>query len=273
MPTMFDLGFSPCPNDTFIFDALVQGKIPAGELSFRPVLADIETLNEWALEGRLPFTKMSFPTLFRVTDRYRVLRAGSALGRGCGPLLVARGPMDPGEVEGCRIAIPGVHTTANMLLSHAFPRATDRVPMVFSAIEDAVASGEADLGLLIHESRFTFRDKGLHQVADLGAYWEEKTGHPIPLACIAARRDVPEALQRRTDALIRQSLEYAFGHYPPLPPFVTDHAQAMDPEVMRRHIELYVNDFSLDLGPEGQEAIVHLMRQFPGDGTAADLFR
>lgn len=270
------LGFSPCPNDTFIFDALVNGKIDTGGLIFEPVLEDVETLNRWALEGKLHLTKLSFPALFRTADQYRILSAGAALGNGVGPLLIAKVPVAPESVNGQSIAIPGWNTTANFLLQFAFPQATNRQPALFSEIEDKVLSGEFDLGLIIHENRFTYAQRGLHKVLDLGQYWEEKTGLPIPLGCIAAQRSLPQEVQQRVDGLIRQSLEYAFAHYPSLPPYVEQHAQAMDKSVMRQHIDLYVNQFSLDLGEGGRKAIEQLYavyRQQQGSTLQTELFQ
>lgn len=273
--TKINIGFSPCPNDTFIFDALVNGKIDTEGFSFEPVLEDVETLNQWATAGKLPITKLSFRALLDELDQYRILRAGSALGKGCGPLLISKRAIPAGEVEGCSIAIPGIHTTANMLLSYAFSGAVRRTPVLFSAIEDEVAAGHYDLGLIIHESRFTYQQKGLRLVMDLGAYWEKETGYPIPLGGIAVHRSIPVPEQKIIDRLIRRSLEYAFSRYPALPPFVTENAQAMDPSVMRAHIDLYVNDFSLDLGEEGKAAIGKMLSLLPGGQTrkdASDIF-
>lgn len=251
------IGFSPCPNDTFIFDALVNRKIDTGRLEFDPVMEDVETLNEWAFTGKLDISKLSFSALLQVTGQYRLLNSGSALGKGCGPLLIARKNFSEirEQIPGLRIAIPGLNTTANMLLSFAFPEAARKIPMLFSRIEDSVLNGETDLGLIIHESRFTYAQKGLVKILDLGEYWEEKTGCPIPLGGIAIKKSLDKALQQTIDQLIRKSLEYAFARYPALPPFVTGHAREMGENVMRQHIDLYVNDYSLDLGPEGKKAI------------------
>lgn len=259
MKNILKIGFSPCPNDTFIFDALVNGKIDTGSLRFEPVLEDVETLNKWAFQGRLAITKLSFRAMLDVLDQYRILNAGSALGKGCGPLLVAREGMRLPEMAQCGIAIPGEHTTANMLLDFAFPGAKKRTPVLFSEIEDAVANGQYDLGLIIHESRFTYRKKGLIQVMDLGEYWEKQTGCPIPLGGIAIHKNIPSDIQKEVDVLIRKSLEYAFALYPQLSPYVVKNAQAMDEAVMRQHIDLYVNHFSLDLGAEGKKAIQKML--------------
>ncbi|HEX2533854.1 MAG TPA: 1,4-dihydroxy-6-naphthoate synthase [Chitinophagaceae bacterium] len=266
------LGFSPCPNDTFIFDALVNGQIDTEGLRFEAVLEDVETLNRWAAEGRLQVTKLSFPALFANSGRYGILSSGSALGKGVGPLLIAREPMDPAEVPFRKVALPGQHTTAHFLFQYAFPEARNKEFRLFSEIEGAVLDGTADAGVIIHENRFTYVARGLHKVRDLGTYWEEQTGLPIPLGCIAARRDLEPGLALRINNLIRRSLEWSFARYPELAPFVRAHAQEMEEAVMRQHIELYVNRFSLDLGPEGRRAIAELYRQFAGPGEESGLF-
>ncbi|RYY94582.1 MAG: 1,4-dihydroxy-6-naphthoate synthase [Chitinophagaceae bacterium] len=249
------LGFSPCPNDTFIFDGLVNGSTDSGGLQFEPVLEDVQTLNEWAAEGRLDITKLSFPALFRNSDQYRLLRTGAALGKGVGPLLIARRLVDLPSVEHCTVAIPGEATTANFLLHHAFPKVGARVPMLFSEIEDAVLSGQVDLGVIIHENRFTYQQRGLHKVADLGEVWEKHNGSAIPLGCIAIRRSLGEEVAAQVEAAIRRSQIESFHQYPTISPYVREHAQAMDESVMRQHIELYVNEFTMDLGEEGRRAI------------------
>lgn len=259
------IGFSPCPNDTFIFDALVNGKIDTEGIDFNPVIEDVETLNKWAYRGKLEVSKVSFSTLLNVLDKYSILHAGSALGKGCGPLLVAKRNIKPEEINSCRIAIPGVHTTANMLLRFAFPEARQRFSVIFSDIENAVLQDKFDLGLIIHESRFTYAEKGLIKIMDLGEYWEQQTGLPIPLAGIAVRKDVPYERQQKVDRLIKKSLEYAFDQYPALSSFTTSHAQEMEEAVMRKHIELYVNDFSLDLGNAGKSAIFRMYDLIRGE--------
>jgi len=252
------LGFSPCPNDTFIFDALVNGKIDTEGISFEAVLEDIETLNKWAPQNQLDVTKLSFPALFQNINKYVALPSGAALGNGVGPLLVAREMVPMEQVSNCSIAIPGKNTTANFLLSFAFADANKRFAVLFSEIENTVLSGKADLGLLIHENRFTYQQKGLVKILDLGAYWEEKTSLPIPLACIAIKRELDMELQEKVGRLIRKSVEYAFSQYPFINDYIKSHAQAMDEAVMRSHIELYVNNFSIDLGTAGQKAITNL---------------
>ena len=256
------LGFSPCPNDTFIFDALVNKKIDTEGLDFEVHLEDVETLNQWALQGKLDISKISYGVLPLLLDHYRLLDAGGALGKGVGPLLIARRPMDLAAIPQCRIAVPGQRTTAHLLFSLAFPNARHREFMIFSAIEEAVLSGKVDCGVIIHENRFTYQQKGLVRLMDLGEFWESKTGAPIPLGGIVFSRNLDPILATRVNSLIRQSLEYAFDHYPELPDYVKSHAQEMDEYVMRQHIDLYVNDYSLSLGKEGQHAVQTLLNTY-----------
>ncbi len=252
------LGFSPCPNDTFIFDALIHGKIDTGGLTFDVCFDDVETLNQKAFRGELDVTKLSFHALAYVSNHYALLDAGSALGFGVGPLLIAAQPGIDTDHPDLRVAIPGKYTTANFLLSLAYPHLQRKTELVFSDIEEAVASGEADLGLIIHENRFTYQEKGLHRVADLGEYWETQTQCAIPLGGIVVKRALPDDVKLQINRLIRQSVEYAFAHPGSATPFIREHAQAMSEEVMYRHIDLYVNKYSIDLGIEGRKA-VHLL--------------
>jgi len=252
------LGFSPCPNDTFIFDALVNGAIDTEGFEFDVVLEDVETLNRWTSEGKLDVTKLSFPALFKNYDTYTLLSSGAALGKGVGPLLIAKTALDMSVVNGYKIAIPGVNTTANFLLTHAYPEATNRIPTLFSEIESAVLDGTVDLGVIIHENRFTYQQRGLVKICDLGDVWEQRQGAAIPLGGIAARRSLPNETIEKLDELIRKSLTYSFAHYPELSPYVTQHAQEMDPAVMRQHIELYVNNYTMDLGEAGHQAVQKL---------------
>jgi 1,4-dihydroxy-6-naphthoate synthase len=258
----FSLGFSPCPNDTFIFDALVNKKIDTEGLNFEVFLEDVETLNQWATEGRLDISKISYGVLPLVLHQYRLLDAGGALGKGVGPLLISREPIPSAAIHDCRIAIPGQRTTAHLLFSLAFPEARKKQFMLFSGIEDAVLSGAADCGVIIHENRFTYQQKGLTKLLDLGEFWEEKTGAPIPLGGIVFQRDQPAPLADKVNRLIRKSLEYAFANYPVLPDYVKTHAQEMDDRVMRQHIDLYVNDYSLSLGEEGRKAVQTLLETY-----------
>jgi 1,4-dihydroxy-6-naphthoate synthase len=258
------LGFSPCPNDTFIFDALVNHKIDTEGFEFDTVLADVETLNQWALEGKLDITKLSFPAFFRSLEHYTLLTAGSAVGKGVGPLLItdSKQELSTEDINQASVALPGIHTTANLLFSFAYPEATDKQFMLFSAIEDALVNKEVDLGVIIHENRFTYQQKGLFKVKDLGEYWEEKMELPVPLGGIAINQSIKRSVALKVNGLIRKSIEYAFSHYPLIPEYVKQHAQAMSEEVMRQHIDLYVNDFSLDLEIEGREAIENLYEVF-----------
>jgi 1,4-dihydroxy-6-naphthoate synthase len=270
------LGFSPCPNDTFIFDALVNGKIDTEGLEFDIRLEDVETLNQWALQEKLDISKISYGVLPLVMDQYQLLDAGGALGKGVGPLLISRKQLSLTEIETAAIAVPGERTTAHLLFSLAFPGARNKQFMIFSAIEDAVLSGKVDCGVIIHENRFTYRQKGLTKLLDLGEFWEKETGAPIPLGGIIFRRNLPafthttpalsrkvapspENLAAKVNRLIRQSLQYAFSHHPDLPDYVKIHAQEMDETVMRQHIDLYVNNYSLSLGSDGENAIRTLL--------------
>lgn len=249
------LGFSPCPNDTFIFDALVNKKIDTEGLEVEPVLEDVQTLNEWALQGRLDITKISYGVLPLIVKDYIVLNAGGALGKGVGPLFITRNDGEVKPVEEMTIAIPGEQTTAQMLFSLAYPQARKKKFLLFSEIEDAILNGQVDAGVIIHENRFTYQDKGLLKLADLGEYWETTTSNPIPLGGIVIKRSLDPVLQRRADSLIRRSLEYSFAHYPAVTDYVKQHAQEMSEAVMRQHIDLYVNNYSLDLGADGRSAV------------------
>jgi len=251
----FSLGFSPCPNDTFIFDALVNKKIDTEGIDLTVQLEDVQTLNRWAMEGKLDISKISYGVLPLVLEQYGLLDAGGALGKGVGPLLIARKPLALTEIDDCRIAIPGEQTTAHLLFSLAFPKAGSKEFMIFSGIEDAVLSGAVDCGVIIHENRFTYQQKGLVKLMDLGEYWEKETGVPIPLGGIVVKRSLGRDLAQIIDGLIRKSVEYAFERYPELPEYVKEHAQEMDERVMRQHIDLYVNNYSLSLGEDGQKAI------------------
>lgn len=253
------IGFSPCPNDSFIFDALVNGKIDTGGLEFEAVIEDVETLNRLALQEKLDITKISYGVLSRILPAYKVLNSGGALGMGVGPLLVSARPVEPEEVNDLTIALPGVNTTAHMLFTLAFPEAVKKKFMVFSSIENAVLNGEADAGVIIHENRFTYQAKGLHKVMDLGDHWERTTGNPIPLGGIVMNRRYDSNLMLRIDELIRQSLIYSRNAYPELSAFIRSHAQEMEEDIMRKHIDLYVNDYSLNLGPRGRAAVWQML--------------
>ena len=253
--TNFTLGFSPCPNDTFIFDALVNKKIDTGDFTFTIRLEDVETLNELAKKEALDFTKISYGVLPLVSEKYIVLNSGSALGKGVGPLLISKKPVDFNDVENYTIAIPGENTTAHLLFSQTFPNAKNKVFKRYDQIENWVLNSENTLGVIIHENRFTYMERGLYKIVDLGNYWEEKTGLPIPLGGIVGRRTIDEQTLMKVDALIKESMEYAFENYPLITDYVKQHSQEMEPDVMKKHIDLYVNKFSINLGKEGRNAV------------------
>ncbi len=257
------LGFSPCPNDTFIFDALVNKKIDTGDFQFEAVLEDVQTLNEWAMQGRLDVTKISYGVLPLVLNDYILLSAGGALGKGVGPLLITRYEVrSTNDIDEMHIAIPGQNTTAHILFSLAFPKAKHKHFTIFSAIENSVLNQEADAGVIIHENRFTYQQKGLLKLMDLGEYWEKQTGLPIPLGGIVSKRKFSPSLNNRVNKLIRKSIEYAFANYPAIPEYVIQHSQEMDESVMRQHIDLYVNDYSLDLGHDGKKAVQQFLKVY-----------
>jgi 1,4-dihydroxy-6-naphthoate synthase len=267
------LGFSPCPNDTFIFDALVNKKINTEGLEFDTVLEDVETLNKWSFEKKLTITKLSYPAFFQNLDKYVLLNSGAALGRGVGPLLISNKEQGIMNIEEKTIALPGENTTANLLFSFAYPDAKNKIFMRFDKIEDFVLNdstqtspgggglvGAAAFGVIIHENRFTYQQKGLHKVADLGEYWEKKMNTPIPLGGIAVKRSMDQETSLKIDRLIRKSIEFAFSNYPLITEYVKHHSQEMREDVMRQHIELYVNNFSIDLGNDGKKAIETLYK-------------
>jgi 1,4-dihydroxy-6-naphthoate synthase len=251
------LGFSPCPNDCFMFDAIVHRRIDTEGLEFSVRLADVEALNKAAFAGEADVTKLSYHAFAHCASDYALLDAGSALGRNCGPLLVSKRAISSGEVAAgtLKIAIPGKYTTANLLLGLAFPDARDTTELVFSAIEPALLNDEYDAGLIIHENRFTYEAKGLKKIVDLGEFWERETGAPIPLGGIVVNRSLPDDVKQRVNRVLRRSVEYAFAHPDASLPFVREHAQELSEEVMYRHIALYVNEYSIDLGPEGRRAV------------------
>ena len=261
------LGFSPCPNDTFIFDGLIHHKIDTEGLEFEVFYDDVETLNQKAFRGELDITKLSYHAFAYVANQYVLLDAGSALGFGVGPLLISDveipiSDLEKGQINNRNseivnplIGIPGKYTTANFLLGLAFPAATNKQEIVFSDIENAVLDGRIDIGLIIHENRFTYQDKGLKKIIDLGDYWEKKTGCAIPLGGIVANRKLPIDVQHKINRVLRKSVEFAFANPKSGLDFIRQHAQEMSEEVMYKHIELYVNKYSVDLGEEGRKAI------------------
>ncbi len=258
---IISIGFSPCPNDTFIFDALVNKKIDAGNLVFEPILEDVQTLNELAIKEKLTATKLSYGVWPLVQKKYNLLNSGSALGRGVGPLLITNYELQNTNVEDYLIAIPGENTTANLLFFLAYPNAKNKIFLRYDEIENFVLSGKG-LGVIIHENRFTYKEKGLIKITDLGDYWEKKTGFPIPLGGIVVKKTVGSIIQQQIDVLIKKSIEYAFLKYPMLSDYTRKHAQEMSEEVMRKHIDLYVNNYSLNLGQEGRAAVEKLMRVY-----------
>jgi 1,4-dihydroxy-6-naphthoate synthase len=263
------LGFSPCPNDCFMFDAIVHRRIDLEGLDFTVRLADIEALNAAAFSGRVDVTKLSFHAYAYCIGSYVLLDAGSALGRNCGPLLISKRAISRDEVArgGLKIAIPGKYTTAHFLLSLAFPQATDKTEMLFSDIEGALLNGSVDAGLIIHENRFTYAAKGLKKIIDLGEYWEAETGAAIPLGGIVVNRALPEDVRQKVNRVMRRSVEYAFANRTASLPFVREHAQEMSEDVMYQHIDLYVNEYSVDLGREGRRAVEVLFERAKSVGV------
>lgn len=260
------LGFSPCPNDTFIFDAMVNGKIDTEGLDFDYFLADVEELNRKAFKSDVDITKLSCHAYAYVAKNYLILNSGSALGFGNGPLLISRDKIGISEMSRMRIAIPGKYTTANLLFSIAWPEAVNKTEFLFSEICEALLSGRADAGLIIHETRFTFQEKGLIKIADMGEYWDALTGLPIPLGNIVINRKISSETALKAERIIKKSIGYAKSHGASPVEFVTSNAKEIDREVMKKHIDLYVNEFSLDLGPEGRNAIRELFRRASGKG-------
>ncbi len=249
------LGFSPCPNDCFIFDALVHKKIDTQGIDFTVVMEDVEALNNKAFNKELDVTKLSYHAFLYLTHQYALLNSGSALGFNCGPLLVKNTNHEINDINHASIAIPGKYTTANLLLSLAYPKAVIKKEMLFSDIEEAVILNKVDAGLLIHENRFTYQEKGLEKIIDLGEFWQSLINAPIPLGGIVIRRNIDSHTQKIIDELIKKSVEFAFQNPESCMPFVKQHAQEMSEDVMRKHIALYVNEFSVNLGDIGKNAI------------------
>ena len=256
------IGYSPCPNDTFIFDALLNGSLNTDGLDFEPELEDVETLNQWAIAGKLCITKVSYGVVPHILANYGMLNSGGAMGVGVGPLLITTPENSRLPIETLRklpIAIPGENTTAHLLMSYAFPDWQQKKFMVFHEIEAAILSGRVAAGVIIHENRFTYSEKGLVLVKDLGKHWEDSLQCPIPLGGIAIQRNLPLQIQQTVNRLIQQSIELAWQQYPLLSNYVKQHAQEMSEEVMRKHIQLYVNDFSLTAGPIGKKSVATLL--------------
>lgn len=249
------LCFSTCPNDTFIFDAVVHHKIDTESLDFDVYMADVEELNKLAFSAEADITKLSLNAYSQVSDKYTILNSGSALGRKNGPLLVSKTKIYCDEVDDLDIAVPGKNTTAAALLQILFPHVKKLREYLFSDIESAVLDGEVDAGVLIHEGRFTYKRKGLKLVADIGELWETNTQQPVPLGCIAIKRNLPAEIQQKFDAILRKSVEFAMQNPGESLPFVRRHAQELDDETMQKHINLFVNDFTVNLNAKGREAI------------------
>lgn len=272
-PRPLRLGFSPCPNDCFVFDALVHGRVDT-PLSFEVVLDDVEALNAMAADDALDVAKVSYHAAAHLADRYRLLPSGGALGRGVGPLVVTREPLT--DLRGRTVAVPGGRTTAMLLLALAFGADVGTSVLRYDRIMPAVAAGEVDAGLIIHESRFTYPDHGLVCHLDLGSWWEARSGHLIPLGAIAVRRDLSEGVQRELARAVHASVSAAMADPAASEPFIAEHAQEMDPEVRRRHVELYVNRWSVDLGADGRAAVAALFAAAAAEGLAplppADLY-
>lgn len=252
------IGISPCPNDTFIFDALLNNKIENKLFDFELIIEDVEDLNKLVLENKLDVSKISFHTYFKINDYYQILNSGAALGFNNGPILISKRKIYPDELQDVKIAIPGKNTTANLLLSIFNPKITNKVEYLFSDIEEAILTNEIDAGLIIHESRFTYESKGLKKIIDLGEYWQKLTNNPIPLGGIVVNRNLNPQIKHQIDSLIRKSIEYAFANPLESIPFIKKYAQELSSEVIQKHIDLYVNNFSIDLGEKGQGAIKNL---------------
>jgi 5,8-dihydroxy-2-naphthoate synthase len=266
MTQTLTIGYSPCPNDTFIFYALIHGKVGIPGIIFREQLEDVESLNRMALDGMLDITKISYHALGHLRKHYALLRSGSALGRGCGPLIVAKQGARLCDLSHGVVAIPGMLTTAHLLLRLYDPSIINIRVMSFDKIMEAVVTGEAQAGLIIHESRFTYPQYKLESLLDLGIWWEGHSGLPIPLGGILGRRSLGPDLLLRAEAAIRESLRYARAHPAEVMTYCRQHSQEMDESVMKNHIDLYVNDFSLDLGKEGLSAVQRLFAEAEARG-------
>lgn len=266
------IGFSPCPNDTFIFDALINKKIDTEGMEFEAVLEDVQTLNRWAIEGKLDCTKLSYGVLPLVLKNYILMDGGGALGKGVGPLLITNKDPEGVKVAEELIAIPGENTTAHLLFSMKYPDAKNKIFVRYDEVESFVSEGKG-LGVIIHENRFTYAGKGLKKITDLGDYWEQQTNVPIPLGGIVIKRNMDSGIQKKAERLIKKSIEYAYSNYPELNDYIRNHSQEMSEDVMRKHIDLYVNNYSLSLGEDGREAVKTLMSVYSNmhaDKTVTD---
>jgi 1,4-dihydroxy-6-naphthoate synthase len=254
------IGISPCPNDTYIMEAIYEKQIDIEPFSFEFIFEDVETLNRLAQKGEIDVLKMSYANFLQVTNNYCMLRSGSALGRGVGPLLITTKKNLHVDLSSLHIAIPGINTTANFLLQFAFPEITNKTVMVFSAIENAILEHKVDAGVIIHENRFTYANKGLQKIADLGSIWEEKKKLPIPLGGIAILRKHSFTYQHQLNQLIYTSIAHANARTEKISSFIRHHAQELSDDVMKQHIQLYVNEFSMDIGSEGIQAVREMNR-------------
>jgi 1,4-dihydroxy-6-naphthoate synthase len=253
-----NIGISPCPNDTFIFEGIYTHKIDTGSFEFEFIFEDVQTLNQMAVEGQYDIIKLSYAQYFHVMDEYVMLRSGGALGMGVGPLLIAKQEFPESSIRQKQIAIPGVGTTANFLLNFAYPQLHNLHEYAFSDIEQAIEKGEVDAGVIIHENRFTYKEKGFVLIKDLGSYWEQKTSFPLPLGGIAVRRSFSSAMKQELNQLIRKSILFAKSQPEKLSPFIRYHAQEMNEDVMLQHINLYVNEFSLDVSTAGVLGVMQM---------------
>lgn len=267
------LAISTCPNDTFMFDALINGKVDTGKYEFDLQMADVEQLNLLAFENESDITKISFHSFFKVMNSYQLLNSGAALGKNCGPLVISKRKIYPDELSDCKIAIPGVNTTANLLLQLLFPSVQSKLEYLFSDIEDAVLSGDCDAGLVIHETRFTYKQRGLMLFADLGEMWEQKFSLPIPLGGIAVKRDLPETDKKAIDSILRESIKFAFANRNSSLEFIKQHAVELDEGIIRQHIDLYVNDFSIDISHKGKESVDTLANEYKNHNGETIIFK
>jgi len=265
------LGFSSCPNDTFIFDAMIHAKVDTEGLDFELVIEDVEELNRRAFNNELDITKISFNAYTRLVKDYILLDAGAALGENCGPLIISKNPIKIEDLKTKKIAIPGINTTANLLMNLAFPEHQNKVEMLFSDIEKAIIDGDVDAGLIIHESRFTYEAKGLYKIIDIGEYWEDITHTPTPLGGIIAKRELDRDLILKINRILKRSVEFAFNNPKSSFEFIRQHSQEMSEEVMYKHIKLYVNHYSLDLGTEGKNAVKTLFNKAKEAGYISEV--
>lgn len=260
-PCDITLGYSPCPNDTFIFHALVHRRVVVPGCRITEALHDVETLNQLAMDGALDVTKLSFYAWLKLKDRYRLLNAGAAMGHGCGPILVAARRLKREDFHRCRVVLPGEWTTAHLLLRLWAPEFKNRMFTTYDRVLDTILADEADCGVIIHENRFTYQKKGVRAIVDLGEWWEQETALPIPLGCIAARADLPEHLVTGIESAIRRSIQEALAQPEHALPYIRQYAQEMEADVLKQHIHTFVNDYSLDLGKRGHTAVAILEKK------------